>query len=137
FVCSSQNGRPSLRLSGRGVPPPKVPQIEPRATKLLGTPVVFEWSGSNTLRYKIRLPGPHGQIWEQESLPRKAFAYPSSAPALEPGVSYTWELEPTGQPMQQTEFQLLPPADAARVRESLGLLSPGSLPGYSASSVAM
>src|SRR5262249_61073489 len=119
FVCSSQNGRPSLRLSGRGVPPPKVPQIEPRATKLLGTPVVFEWSGSNTLRYKIRLLGPHGQIWEQESLPRKPFTYPSSAPALEPGVRYTWELEPTRQPAQPAEVQRLPQAGGAGVPPAL------------------
>jgi len=137
FLSGKQKDLAYLPLSVRSVRPPKVTQIQPRATQLLGTPVVFEWSGSNTLRYKIRLLGPHGQIWEQENLPRKPVTYPSSAPLLEPGVSYTWQLEPTGQPMQQTEFQLLPPADAARVRESLALLSPASLSGYSASSVAM
>ena len=137
FLSGKQKDLAYLPLSVRSVRPPKVTQIQPRATKLLGTPVVFEWSGSNTLRYKIRLLGPHGQIWEQENLPRKPFTYPNSAPALEPGVRYTWELEPTGQPAQQTEFQLLPQAAAARVRESLDLLSPASLSGYSASSVAM
>jgi hypothetical protein len=137
FLSGKQKDLAYLPLSVRSVRPPKVVQIQPRATKLLGTPVVFEWSGSNTLRYKLRLLGPHGQIWEQENLPRKPFTYPSSAPALEPGVNYTWQLEPTGQPMQQTEFQILPPADVARVRESLDLLSPASLSGYSASSVAM
>lgn len=137
FLSGKQKDLAYLPLSVRSVRPPKVVQIEPRATKLLGTPVVFEWSGSDTLRYKVRLLGPQGQIWEQESLPRKPLTYPGSAPALEPGVRYTWQLEPTGQPMQQTEFQILAPADATRARESLDLLSPASLPGYSASSVAM
>ena len=137
FLSGKQKDLAYLPLSVRSVRPPKVVQIQPRATKLLDTPVVFEWSGSSTLHYKVRLLGPHGQIWEQENLPRKPLTYPSSAPALEPGASYTWQLEPTGQSMQQTEFQILPPADAARVRESLELLSPASLSGYSASSVAM
>jgi hypothetical protein len=137
FLSGKQKDLAYLPLSVRSVRPPKVVQIQPRATKLLGTPVVFEWSGSDTLRYKVRLLGPQGQIWEQENLPRKPLTYPSSAPALEPGIPYTWQLEPTGQPMQQTEFQILAPADAARARESLDLLSPASLPGYSASSVAM
>lgn len=137
FLSGKQKDLAYLPLSVRSVRPPKVVQIQPRATKLLGTPVVFEWSGSDTLRYKVRLLGPQGQIWEQENLPRKPLTYPSSAPALEPAVRYTWQLESAGKPMQQTEFQILAPADAARARESLDLLSPASLPGYSASSVAM
>jgi hypothetical protein len=137
FLSGKQKDLAYLPLSVRSVRPPKVVQIQPRATKLLGTPVVFEWSGSDALRYKVRLLGPPGQIWEQENLPRKPLTYPSSAPALEPGVRYTWQLEPTGQPMQQTEFLILAPADASRARELLDLLSPASLPGYSASSVAM
>jgi len=50
---------------------------------------------------------------------------------------YLWQLETTGQPVQQTEFEILAPGDAARVRESLGILVPASLPGYPDSSVAI
>jgi hypothetical protein len=99
--------------------------------------VVFEWGGSDTLRYKVHLLGPQGQLWEQGDLHRKPLAYPASAPALQPGGRYTWQLETTGHAPQETEFEVLSAADAARVRESLDLLTPASLPGYSASSVAL
>ena len=79
--------------------------------------VTFEWSGSDTLRYKIRVLGPQGILWEQADLPRKPVAYPASAPALEPGVRYFWQLETEGQPMEQAEFQILAAAEAKRVRE--------------------
>jgi Flp pilus assembly protein TadD len=42
-----------------------------------------------------------------------------------------------GQPAQRTEFEILAPAAAARARESVDLLTPASLPGYSRSSVAL
>ena len=100
-------------------------------------PSRFEWSGSDTLRYKVRVLGPQGLLWEQADLPRKPVAYPASAPALEPGVRYTWQLETAGQPMQQAEFEILPAAEAARVRESLDTLVPASLPGYPPSSIAL
>src|SRR5262249_56720894 len=58
FLSGKQKDLAYLPLSVRSVRPPKVVQIEPRATKLLRTPVVFEWSGSGTLRYKVRPPAP-------------------------------------------------------------------------------
>ena len=137
FLSGKQKDLAYLPLSVRSVRPPRVAQLQPRATKVLSSAVVFEWSGSDTLRYKVRVLGPQGQLWEQGDLPRKPLAYPASAPALEPGVRYTWQLEAGGQPLQQTEFQILPAAEAARVRESLDLLTPASLPGYPASSVAL
>ena len=137
FLSGKQKDLAYLPLSVRSVRPPRVAQLQPRATKVLSGAVVFEWSGSDTLRYKVRVSGPQGQLWEKGELPRKPLAYPSSAPALEPGVRYTWQLEATGQPPQETEFQVLAAADTARVRESLDLLTPASLPGYPASSVAL
>ena len=89
------------------------------------------------LRYKVRVLGPQGLLWEQGELPRKPVTYPASAPALEPGVRYFWQLETAGQPAQQAEFQILPAGEATRVRESLDLLVPGSLPGYPPSSIAL
>jgi len=76
-------------------------------------------------------------LWERANLPRKPVSYPASAPVLESGVRYTWQLEPTGQPVQQAEFEILPAAEAARVRESLDILAPASLPGYPPSSIAL
>jgi hypothetical protein len=137
FLAGKQKDLAYLPLSVRAVRPPRVVQIQPRETKLLSGAVTFEWSGSNTLRYKVRVLGPQGILWEQAGLPRKPIAYPASAPALEPGVRYLWQLETEGQPVQQAEFQILPPAEAKRVRESLEILVPASLPGYPPSSVAL
>ena len=137
FLAGKQKDLAYLPLSVRAVRPPRVAQLAPRETKLLPGPVTFEWSGSDTLRYKIRVLGPQGILWEQASLPRKPLAYPSSAPALEPGVRYSWQLETGGHPMQQAEFQILSPDEAKRVRDSLDILVPASLPGYPPSSVAL
>jgi hypothetical protein len=137
FLAGKQKNLAYLPLSVRSVRPPRVAQLQPRETKILPGPVTFEWSGSNTLRYKIRVQGPPGLLWEQGNLPRKPITYPASAPALEPGVRYVWQLETEGQPAQQTEFQVLPAGEAQRVRESLDILVPASLPGYPPSSVAL
>jgi hypothetical protein len=137
FLSGKQKDLAYLPLSVRSVRPPRVVQLEPRATKMLPGAVSFEWSGSDTLRYKVRVLGPPGMLWEQGDLPRKPLPYPASAPALEPGVRYTWQLETAGQPVQQAEFEILPAAEAARVRESLDMLVPASLPGYPPSSIAL
>lgn len=137
FLSGKQKDLAYLPLSVRSVRPPRVAQLEPRATKLLPGAVTFEWSGSDTLRYKVRVLGPQGILWEQADLPRKPVTYPASAPALEPGVRYFWQLEVAGQPMQQAEFQILTAAEAARVRESLDILAPASLPDYPPSSIAL
>jgi len=137
FLAGKQKDLAYLPLSVRSVHPPRVAQLQPRQTKLLPGAVTFEWSGSQTLRYKVRVLGPQGMLWEQANLPRRPIVYPASAPALEPGVRYLWQLETEGQPMQQAEFQILPAAEATRVRESLDILVPASLPGYPPSSVAL
>jgi hypothetical protein len=137
FLAGKQKDLAYLPLSVRSVRPPRVAQIQPRQTKLQPGAVTFEWSGSNTLRYKIRVLSPQGMLWEQANLSRKPVAYPASAPALEPGVRYMWQLETEGLPMQQAEFEILPAAEAARVREAIDSLMPASLPGYSPSSVAL
>jgi hypothetical protein len=137
FLAGRQKELAYLPLSVRAVKPPRVAQLQPRETKLLPGPVTFEWSGSDTLRYKVRVLGPQGVLWEQANLPRKPVAYPASAPALEPGVRYSWQLETEGQPMQQAEFQILSADEAKRVRESLDILVPASLSGYPPSSIAL
>lgn len=137
FLSGKQKDLAYLPLSVRSVRPPRVVQLAPRATKLLPGAVTFEWSGSDTLRYTVRVLGPSGVLWEQADLRRKPAPYPASAPALEPGVRYFWQLETAGQPVQQAEFQILPAGEAARVRESLDLLVPASLPGYPPSSIAL
>jgi hypothetical protein len=124
-------------LTTRSVRLPPPSQIAPRETRLLPGPVTFEWSGSESLRYTVRVFGPEGLLWEQGGLPRQPLTYPSSAPALKPGVRYTWELHTERQPVQRADFELVAAADASRFQQELGLLTPANLPGQSATTIAV
>lgn len=137
FLVGKQKDLNYLPLSVRAVRPPRVMPISPRDTRVLAAPVVFEWSGPDSLRYRVRVSGPQGTLWEQANLPRRPLTYPASAPALAPGERFAWQLEAPGQPAQRTEFEILAPAAADRVREAADLLTPASLPGYSRSSVSL
>lgn len=112
-------------LSTRSVRQPPPVLLSPRETRLLGTPVVFEWTGSESQKYGVRVFGPDGMLlWEQTGLPRKDVTYPPSAPALKPGVRYAWELHAERHPVQRGEFELMPAADVTRVKQSLAQLQP-------------
>jgi adenylate cyclase len=104
--------------------------VSPRQTKLLPGPVRFVWSGSDQLRYGVRVIGPRGLLWEQSDLRHPPYDYPNSAPRLEAGVEYGWELEATGHPSQHTRFQVLSLSDADRIRADLATLQSDVLSGY-------
>jgi hypothetical protein len=104
--------------------------VAPRQTKLLPGPLQFVWSGSDQLRYTVRVVGARGLLWEQADLQHPPYDYPAGAPPLEAGVEYGWELEATGHPSQHSRFQILSPPDAERVRADLGSLQAAALPGY-------
>jgi hypothetical protein len=137
FLVGKQKDLNYLPLSVRAVRPPRVLPISPRDSKLVSAPVVFEWAGSDSLRYRVRVSSPDGVLWQQTNLPRRSLTYPASAPSLSPGVRYSWEVEGPGQPVQRAEFELLAPAEAARAREAMDLITPAALPGSSKSSVAL
>jgi hypothetical protein len=125
-----------LSTRGARLPPPVL--LSPRETRLLGTPVVFEWAGSESQTYGVRVFGPDNLLlWEQTGLPRKDVNYPASAPALKPGVRYAWELHAERHPVQRGEFQLLPAADVTRVERALALLQPAAGSGQSGSTTAL
>jgi hypothetical protein len=137
FLVGKQKDLNYLPLSVRAARPPRVMPISPRDTKLASGPVVFEWSGSDGLRYRLRVSGPEGVLWQESNLRRQPLTYPASAATLSPGVRYSWEVEGPGQPIQRAEFELLSAAEAARVRETMDLITPAALPGSSRSSVAV
>jgi hypothetical protein len=120
----------SLRL-----PPPIL--LSPRETRLLPGQVRFEWTGSDLARYRIRVLGPDGLVWEQADLPRLAVPYPATAPALEPGRRYAWELHTERQAVQRTEFEVVSSADARRIKSTLASLEPGALSGYPPATVVL
>lgn len=124
-----------VSLATRSVKQPPL-LLSPRDGKLLGPPL-FEWGGSDRLRYTVRLFDPQGKVWEQAGLPRAALPYPANAPSLTPGLPYRWELEAPGFPTQQGRFALLTPAEIASLRQNLALLDPLALPGYPKNTVIL
>jgi hypothetical protein len=121
-----------LPLVTRVLPEPgRILLVSPRETRLFPGPIAFEWAGPDRLRYTLRVLGPQGPVWAQAGLRRQPLAYPATAPALSAGVPYAWELEASGHPAQRAPFEILPPAEAARIRAALALLDPAALAGYS------
>ncbi|HTO12417.1 MAG TPA: hypothetical protein VMQ51_12665 [Candidatus Binatia bacterium] len=131
FLLGQQREKTYQSLSVRSVraQPPVI--LAPRDSRVLPGGLSFEWTGSDRLKYRVRLLGPQGTVlWEQAELDRKPLAYPAGAPALSPGVRYTWELETKEHGVQRASFDLAQPADAARVKEALASLTPAAAKGY-------
>ena len=131
FLLGQQREKTYQSLSVRSVraQPPVI--LAPRDSRVLPGGLSFEWTGSDRLKYRVRLLGPQGTVlWEQAELDRKPLAYPAGAPALSPGVRYTWELETKEHGVQRASFDLAQPADATRVKEALASLTPAAAKGY-------
>ena len=138
FLLGQQREKTYQSLSVRSVSaqPPVI--LAPRDSRVLPGALTFEWAGSDRLKYRVRLLGAQGTVvWEQAELDRKPLTYPSSAPALSPGARYTWELETKEHPVQRAAFEVVQPADAARVKDALASLTPESAKGYPPSTLSL
>ena len=138
FLIGQQRDKPYQSLSVRSVraQPPLI--LAPRDTRVLPGPLTFEWAGSDRLKYRVRLLGPQGAVvWEQSGLERRAVAYPATAPALASATRYTWELATQEYAVQTASFEVAPAADAARVRDSLALLTPATARSYPPATLAL
>jgi hypothetical protein len=138
FLLGQQREKTYQSLSVRSVraQPPVI--LAPRDSRVLPGGLSFEWTGSDRLKYRVRLLGPDGaMLWEQPDLDRKPLAYPASGPALSPGVRYTWELETKEHGVQRASFDIAQPADAARVKDALASLTPATAKGYPPATLAL
>jgi hypothetical protein len=137
FLLGQQRERTFQSLSVRSVrsQPPAI--IGPRDTRVLPGNVVFEWQGSERLRYTVRLVGSQGVVWQQTDLERKPVTYPASAPVLAAGSRYLWELETKEHGVQAAQFEVAAAADATSVKEALAVLAPGAVKGYTPATVAL
>jgi hypothetical protein len=138
FLLGQQREKTYQSLSVRSVraQPPVI--LAPRDSRILPGNLSFEWTGSDRLKYRVRLLGPQGNaVWEQAELDRKPLAYPAGAPALTPGARYTWELETREHGVQRASFDVAQPADAARVKEALASLTPAAAKGYPPSTLSL
>ena len=131
FLLGQQKDPRFEQLSVRG--PSLAPRIvSPRETRLLPGAVTFEWSGSAVLRYHVKVVGPEGIAWERDGLPRQPVPYPASAPPLRPGIRYTWSLIAPGQPVQQTQFEVVSAEETERIKTALAEMRQQSLPEFPA-----
>jgi hypothetical protein len=138
FLLGQQREKTYQSLSVRSVraQPPVI--LAPRESRVLPGGVNFEWAGSDRLKYRVRLLSPEGAVvWEQAELDRKPLVYPAGAPALKPGVRYTWELETKEHGVQRASFDVAQPADAARVKDALASLTPATAKGYPAATLSL
>jgi hypothetical protein len=135
FLTGQQRDLDRVPVASRSVLPPRVVILSPRNTRLLPGHVSFEWSGSESLRYRVRLSGPQGVVWEQANLPRVALTYGGAAPSPASTTAYAWELTASNQSLEVALFEIVSDADARRIREALDLLTPATLPGYSQSTI--
>jgi hypothetical protein len=123
FLLGTQRERTYQSLSVRSVraQPPMI--LAPRDTRVLPGALTFEWAGSDRVKYHVRLLGPQGVVWEQAELGRAPLAYPATGPALAPGSRYTWELTTKEHGVQRASCDVVPAADAARVKDALAVLA--------------
>ncbi len=138
FLLGQQREKTYQSLSVRSVraQPPVI--LAPRETRVLPGAVAFEWAGSDRLKYQVRLLGPQGAlVWEQADVARRSLAYPASAPRLTPGTRYTWELSTREHGVQKASFEVAPAADATRVNDALGVLTPASAGSYPPATLAL
>jgi hypothetical protein len=137
FLLGQQREKTYQSLSVRSVraQPPVI--LAPRETRVLPGAVAFEWAGSDRLKYQVRLLSPQAAVvWEQADVTRP-LAYPASAPELKPGTRYTWELSTREHGVQKASFEVASTADALRVNDALGVLTPASAGGYPPATLAL
>jgi hypothetical protein len=88
FLTGQQRDLDRVPVASRTVLPPRVVILSPRNTRLLPGDVSFEWSGSESLRYRVRVSGPQGIVLEQTDLPRATVSYLSPAPLPSSDTAY-------------------------------------------------
>lgn len=138
FLLGQQREKTYQSLSVRSVraQPPII--LAPRETRVLPGAVTFEWAGSDRLKYSVKLLGPQGAVvWEQAGVERRSLAYPTTAPKLTPGARYSWELSTREHGVQRASFDIASAADAARIADALGVLTPASAGNYPPATLAL
>ena len=136
FLTSSARELPRAALGTRGGPRPPV-ILSPRNGPVLPDSLSFEWLGSRYGRYTIRIVGPSGVALERKGLAGGRLDYPPAAPALAPGIRYTFQVISGSHPPQEVWFEILDPARAQALRRDLTMLEQEFGPTVSPNTLAM
>jgi hypothetical protein len=120
--------------SRAGLKPPVI--LTPRDGLVLPDSLIFEWRGSQSSAYGIRISGPDGLVFERTNVVATRFQYPRNAPPLAAGVRYRFQLLPPWSPPQDAWFELVDPDRAQTIRHELHDLEEAFAPGLSPATLA-
>lgn len=127
FLSATARERPLGVVGTRAAGGPPV-ILSPRNGLVLPDSLIFEWRGSQSSLYTVRVIGPDGLVFERANLAANRFRYPSGAPALTAGVRYRFQLgSPWHQP-QEVWFEVLDADPARRIRHDLRDLEEAVVP---------
>src|SRR5271170_259305 len=78
--------------ASRGIGPVQLfAPVKGRAYSLLPS---FQWSGSPDTKYKLAIEDVAAHTTYDASVEGNSFTYPQTAPALKPGTTYSWKVQP-------------------------------------------
>ena len=109
--------------------------VSPRSTRVLPGVIIFEWAGDPRARYSIRVTGPRGLTWEVRETTLEPLPYPATAPRLEAGAEYEWEVNSQGQQPRIARFTVATADQSQRVEQALRTLRGAASAGYSSGTV--
>lgn len=118
FLTSAPKEPPKAVLATRSIARPPV-ILTPRDGPVLPGALVFEWVGSQSSRYTVRVTGPSEAVLERPGVLGPRFSYPAGAPALRSGVRYRFEVVAFNQPPYATTFEIVDAARAQGVQADL------------------
>ncbi len=110
--------------------------LTPHNGLVLPDSLVFEWRGSQSSLYGVRILGPDGPVFERGKLAGNRFQYPESAPPLTAGLRYRFQLLAPWQPPQEVWFEVVEPEVARQIGRDLRDLEEALAPGLSAATRA-
>jgi hypothetical protein len=103
--------------------------VSPVQSKVRDTHPTFTWTANDpSVELRIAVYDNSGVQWQSDVSGATAFAYPTDAPTLKPGVSYSWTLESTdplvSPPLRTTAafFEILAPEDATALDTELAAI---------------
>jgi hypothetical protein len=114
---------------------PEIALISPCQTKILTVTPAFVWE-SDDLKEELLLTiyDEKGICHETKIQGGSRYEYPSGAPALETGISYSWTIETTDPlrvpPLRSTAafFEVISKEEITKLDESLGMIDPEEIP---------
>ena len=136
FLSAAPKEAPKAVLATRSVArPPEI--LAPRNGPVLPGALVFEWVGTLSARYTVRVTAASDVLVERTGVVGPRFPYPADAPPLRPGARYRVEVSALNRPPREATFEIVDVARAQAVQADLRELEGALGAGTSASSLAV